>query len=249
MRGNSYGLLTVSIPEPNEGTITFEARHANNQTHHVGGAPCRTTWTLPQLNYGMEDCGKIPETWTPLFNGTDLAGWTQRNGTAEYRVADGSIVGTTSEGSPNSFLCTEATWGDFELKLEVNVDDALNSGVQIRSQSKADFKDGRVHGPQVEIEAAPGDAGYIYSEGTGRGWLSQNRPKIDPFKNGRWNHYYIRAEGKRIRSWVNGIPVGDVTDAESSRSGFVALQVHGIRKGDGPYQVRWRNLYIKSIVR
>ena len=38
-----------------------------------------------------------------LFNGKTLEGWTQRNGTATYRVEDGSIVGTTAEGSPNSF--------------------------------------------------------------------------------------------------------------------------------------------------
>lgn len=45
--------------------------------------------------------------WTDLFNGKDLDGWTQRNGTATYTVADGAIVGRTAEGSPNSFLCTD----------------------------------------------------------------------------------------------------------------------------------------------
>ena len=70
-----------------------------------------------------------------LFNGKNLDGWTQRNGTATYRVEGDSIVGKTSEGSPNSFLCTDKLYGDFELKFEVKVDTALNSGVQIRSQS------------------------------------------------------------------------------------------------------------------
>lgn len=71
-----------------------------------------------------------------LFNGKDLDGWTQRNGTATYRVEGAEIVGKTSEGSPNSFLCTDKLYGDFELKFDVKVDSALNSGVQIRSQSK-----------------------------------------------------------------------------------------------------------------
>ncbi|MFH1921038.1 MAG: family 16 glycoside hydrolase, partial [Planctomycetota bacterium] len=43
----------------------------------------------------------------PLFDGKTLDGWVQHNGTATYRVEDGTIVGKTNEGSPNSFLCTK----------------------------------------------------------------------------------------------------------------------------------------------
>ena len=74
------------------------------------------------------------------------------------------MVGTTNEGSPNSFMCTEKDYSDFELTFEVKVDDALNSGVQIRSVSKQEIKGGRVHGPQVEI-ATNGTAGFVYGEG------------------------------------------------------------------------------------
>ncbi|WP_236622252.1 ThuA domain-containing protein [Novipirellula maiorica] len=117
--------------------------------------------------------------WVSLFSGNDTKGWTQKNGTATYRVENGAVVGKTSEGSPNSFLCTEQTFGDFELTFEANVDTGLNSGVQIRSLSTKDFKNGRVHGPQVEIEAAPGESGYVYSEGTGRGWITKEQPIKD----------------------------------------------------------------------
>ena len=86
-----------------------------------------------------------------LFNGKNLDGWSQRNGTAKYRVEGNAIVGKTSEGSPNSFLCSDKLYGDFELKFEVKVDRELNSGVQIRSQSVGDTPEGRVNGPQVEI--------------------------------------------------------------------------------------------------
>ena len=101
-----------------------------------------------------------------LFNGKDLSGWTQRNGTATYRVEGDQIVGKTSEGSPNSFLCTEKKYGDFELQFEVKVDSRLNSGVQIRSQSKGDSPSGRVNGPQVEISTDK-MAGYVYGEAAG----------------------------------------------------------------------------------
>lgn len=247
MYGNNYGLLTIDVSADKQGTVTFETRDEKNETPTVEGTLCKTTWPLSQLTYGDHDRGEIPATWTPLFNGENLEGWVQRNGSATFRVEEGVIVGATSEGSPNSFLCSEKDYADFELMFEVKVDDALNSGGQIRSQSKPEFHDGRVHGPQVEIEAAPGAAGYVYSEGTGRGWLSQERKTTDAFRNGEWNHYHVRAEGERIRTWVNWRDVADLTDAESSRSGFIGLQVHGIPEGTGPYEVRWRNLAIKSL--
>ena len=73
--------------------------------------------------------------WVDLFDGKTLAGWTQKNGTARYEVADGTILGTTVKRSPNSFLCTEKLYGDFALDSEVWVDTRLNSGVQIRRTS------------------------------------------------------------------------------------------------------------------
>ena len=54
---------------------------------------------------------------TSLFNGKNLDGWTQRNGTATYRVEEDAIVGKTNDGSPNSFLCTDKLYGDFVLEF------------------------------------------------------------------------------------------------------------------------------------
>lgn len=192
------------------------------------------------------------EGWTPLFNGKNLDGWEQRNGTATYRVEGDTIVGKTSEGSPNSFLCTKKKYSNFELKFDVKVDDALNSGVQIRSHSKGGTPAGRVHGPQVEI-ATNGTAGYIYGEALGTGWLSRAEGKDSPkplhvFKKGEWNHYRVKADGKHIQTWINGKQVADLTDDKSKmHSGFIGLQVHGIAKGSGPYEVRWKNLFIKEL--
>jgi hypothetical protein len=184
--------------------------------------------------------------WVSLFDGESLEGWTQRNGKATYRVEDGAIVGKTAKNSPNSFLCSDQPYCDFELIFEVNDEKGLNSGVQIRSRSSEDYNNKRVHGPQVEIETAPGDAGYIYSEGTGRGWLTTERPVQDAYKNGEWNEFRVLATGPRIQTWVNGKKVADLTDEASSQCGFIGLQVHGV--GDrGPFEVRWRNIKIKDL--
>ena len=188
--------------------------------------------------------------WVSLFDGKTLAGWTQKNGTAKFTVVDGTIQGETNEGSPNSFLCTEKDYSDFELKFEVKVDNQLNSGCQIRSQSKPEFNNGRVHGPQVEISTDT-YAGFVYGEGLKMGWISpepKEKKGHKHFKNGEWNAYVIRAEGKNIKTWINGTQIADLVDDQSNMlSGFIGLQVHGIKKGTGPYTVQWRNIQIHEL--
>lgn len=184
--------------------------------------------------------------FTDLFNGKDLEGWKQINGTAKYEVVDGTIVGTTAKGSPNSFLCTTKNYGDFELLFEVKVDDALNSGVQIRSESKPDYQNGRVHGYQVEI-CIGGEAGFIYDEAR-RGWLSTDRSNKEAraaFKNGEWNKYRVVCQGDSIKTFINDVPVADVKDG-MTKSGFIGLQVHSFG-GEKPAQVAWKNIKLKEL--
>jgi|TARA_Y100000994_G_scaffold233554_1_gene221709 hypothetical protein len=188
-----------------------------------------------------------------IFDGKTLNGWTQRNGTATYRVEKKSVVGKTNEGSPNSFLCTDKDYGNFDLMFEVKVDDKLNSGVQIRSQTKGGPK-GRVNGPQVEIEASGkngAEAGYIYGEAAG-GWMTPP-DKLKPhkhFKDGKWNKYRVVANGANIKVWINGALISDLDHEERFKShpkGFIGLQVHSIGRGTGPYEVRWRKIKIKEL--
>tara|TARA_B100000401_G_C52756812_1_gene696134 strand:- start:273 stop:920 length:648 start_codon:yes stop_codon:yes gene_type:complete len=194
--------------------------------------------------------GFAKDKYTPIFDGKTLKGWTQRNGTATYRVENGAIVGKTKEGSPNSFLCTDKLYGNFDLKFEVKVDNGLNSGVQIRSQTK-DGPKGRVNGPQVEIEMSGkngAESGYIYGEAAG-GWMTpaDKRKPHKHFKDGEWNAYRVVAKDAHIQVWINGVQISDLVDKEKLKShpkGFIGLQVHGIRKGSGPFEVSWRNLSI-----
>lgn len=201
--------------------------------------------------------------WTSLFNGKDLSGWTQLNGTATYVVEDGEVIrGQTTEGSPNSFLCSDKTYADFELEFDVKVDDQLNSGVQIRSKTKPQDSDksepaGRVYGPQVEIESSPGKSGWIYGEATKFKWLSAAPKSADKkvnqhshVKNGEWNQFRVVAKGNNIQTWINGTQVANLTHDDiyaMNPDGFIGLQVHGVKAGTGPFEVRWRNIRIKEL--
>lgn len=188
--------------------------------------------------------------WQPLFNGRDLTGWKQLNGSAPYTVEEGAIVGTTTAGSPNSFLATEATYGDFILELDIKQEGGpSNSGIQFRSESRADYQKGRVHGYQCEIDPSPRRwSGGIYDEAR-RGWLytgDLNPSARDAYRMGEWNSIRIEAIGPSLRTWINGVPVSHVVDNMTPR-GFLALQVHSIgQPEEAGRRVLWRNLRIQT---
>lgn len=187
--------------------------------------------------------------WTNLFNGRDLAGFKQLNGKARYEVKNKEIIGTTVSNEPNSFLATEKEYGDFILELELFVHPEMNSGIQIRSLSKPEYMNGRVHGYQIEIDPSSRQwSGGVYDEAR-RGWLyplELNPAGKKAFRNNEWNKYRIECIGNTIRTWVNGIPTAHVIDSETEK-GFIALQVHGIPKSVEPgRQIRWRNIKIKT---
>lgn len=105
------------------------------------------------------------------FQRENLKGWKKLNGKAEYKIVDGAIVGVSKMGTPNTFLATTKNYGDFILEFDFKIDDGLNSGVQLRSESKKDYKKGRVHGYQFEIDPSKRAwSGGIYDEAR-RNWL------------------------------------------------------------------------------
>ncbi len=185
--------------------------------------------------------------WVNLI-GKDLSSWEQLNGTAPFKLEKGVITGTTVVGSPNSFLCTKEKYSDFILEFDTWFDPRMNSGVQIRSESRPDYQNGRVHGYQVEMDPSERAwSGGIYDEAR-RGWLyslDRNPQAKKALKVGEWNHYRVEAIGNSIRTWVNGIPCADLVD-DMTPSGFIALQVHSIGKDSSRtgLEVKWKNIRI-----
>ena len=205
--------------------------------------------------------------WKRPFDGMTLDGWEVRGGFAKYHVENREIVGTTVEGSPNTFLCTKKQYSNFILEFEVKCDPALNSGVQIRShvykkdttlevwrrgqKRKVVRKAGHVYGYQVEISSErTGSSGGVWDEARKSMWLYDI--KKDPaaskaFKDNQWNKYRIACIGDSIKTWVNGVPCTDLRDPVD-QVGFIGLQVHSVRS-EKPLEVRWRNIRIKELGR
>ena len=206
-----------------------------------------------------------PSAWAEekveIFNGKDFSGWTKRGGDATYAIENGEIVGRSVPNTPNTFLTTDKEYGDFILELDFKMDPKnFNSGVQIRSHSRPEGDRERVYGYQVEMDTDPDRAwtGGIYFEGGSKdengewirkaGWLNDlkdNKPAQEARRLGEWNHLKIVAKGRRIQTWLNGVPAADFTDNDDKAfvpEGVIALQVHGVGKRREPKEVRWKNI-------
>ncbi|WP_295668738.1 DUF1080 domain-containing protein, partial [uncultured Mucilaginibacter sp.] len=187
-----------------------------------------------------------------LFDGKTLKGWKRLAGTADYKVEDGNIVGTTVLNSGNTFLVTEKEYGDFILELDTKIESPLsNSGVQVRSHfdPAGNNGKGKVYGRQFEID--PSDrkwSGGVYDEGR-RDWiypLDLNSKAKDAFMVGIYNHIRIECIGNEMRTWINGTAVADVIDTVDSK-GFIGLQVHAVTTPEqAGKKVYFKNMRIQT---
>lgn len=170
-----------------------------------------------------------------LFDGSTFAGW---EGNLDwFRIEDGAIVGGSLEKEVprNEFLCTEHTYGDFELTLSFRLKgEGANAGVQFRTARIPNHHE--VSGYQADM--GEGYWGCLYDESR-RNRILAAPPKetIERIvRKDAWNDYRIRCEGSRIRLWLNGEPTVDYLeeDAAIPREGVIALQIHG-----GPPAEAW----------
>ena len=193
------------------------------------------------------------EEWRTLFNGKNFDGWEYRGGgdaPPTFDIEEGTIVGRTLIPYNNSaFMCTKEQFKDFELIFEIKIDEDLNSGVQLRSTPE-----GTVRGAQIEIESGSSRTGYIFGQGMGM-WLSEDFPeKNEAFKKNEWNRFRAVVRGQNIKTWINDIPVADITHEKVAPEGVIGLQVHAYPRGKKREQgakeilsVAWRNIKIREL--
>ncbi|MVN23125.1 3-keto-disaccharide hydrolase [Mucilaginibacter arboris] len=185
-----------------------------------------------------------------LFDGKTLNGWKRTAGTADFKVENGAIVGTSVANSGNSFLVTKEAYKDFILELDAKIESTeSNSGIQVRSHFDTEGHKGKVFGKQVEIDpSARGWSGGIYDEDR-RGWLyplDLNPKAKTVFKIGQYNHFKVECIGNETKTWINNIPVAYVVDT-LDREGFIGLQVHAVTsKENAGKKVYFKNIRIQA---
>jgi hypothetical protein len=201
----------------------------------------------------------------PLFDGKSFTGW-EGDTAKTWRIENGEIVAGKPDVKQqrNEFLCTTRDYADFELRLEYRRGDN-NGGIQFRSERVPNHWE--VSGYQADF--APGIDGCLYDESRRNRFLAvfgvadvdlsseagrpgalikraldsqaENAKKLGI---GEWNRYRIRAEGPRIRLWINDVLTVDYTEKEAGipRTGKIAIQIHS-----GATEIRYRNITIEEL--
>lgn len=183
-----------------------------------------------------------------LFDGRTFAGWEGDINTV-WRIEDGALTAGSlqKKQANNNFLATTKQFGDFELRLKWKLEGSegfVNGGVQFRS--KRIPNDFEVIGYQADLGA--GYDGALYDESRRKKMLMQPAREVlakaaKPL--GQWNDYRIRAEGKRIQLWLNGIQTVDYMETEPGieETGIIAIQIHG----NATSVVQYKELIIEEL--
>ena len=216
-----------------------------NVKHALSGRALLLAAALTVALTGFSNSAMADDEFTPLFNGTDLTGWS--GDPALWSVEDGQIVGSTMEKKieKNSFLSTEKSYSDFVLTLKVKLINH-NSGVQFRSKQLENFA---VAGYQADV-AEQTYFGMLYEEQL-RGILpcwkeysdDERAAVFAAAKLDDWNDYEITCNGDHVKIVLNGYTTLDFKDPEGAKSGIIALQLH-----TGPdMKVFFKDLAIKEL--
>jgi hypothetical protein len=186
----------------------------------------------------------------PLFDGKTFTGW-DGDTKATWRIEDGCLVGgsLTKKIPRNEFLATRRGYKDFEVRLKFKLlGDAkkhfVNSGVQFRSERVPGSAE--MTGYQADL-GDPSWWGCLYDESRRNRVLAQSdMSKLNKvLRRGDWNDYKVRAEGRRIRIYLNGVQSVDYTEKDEKipQEGRIGLQIHG----GGPAEVWFKDLTIREL--
>lgn len=211
--------------------------------------------------------GQDENGFTPLFNGTDLEGWTalktedprkfkarSEEEQAEvieaglaamkefWRVENGEIV-NDGEGP---FLTTLQEFRDYELLLEYKTVAKADSGIYLKASPQVQIWDFTEAGGKWNIGADKGSGGLWNNK---KGSLGKDPSELADNPFGEWNSVRIIQIGARTSVWLNDKLVVDHAIMEDNHwgkglplvnRGPIQLQTHG-------GEIRWRNLSIREI--
>lgn len=191
--------------------------------------------------------------WKPLFNGRDLAGWTNVNcAPGTWSVRDELIVST---GIPTGVLRTLREYENFILELEwKHLKAGGNAGLFVHSGALP--VRGQPFTKAIEVQiidrnhpegiaTAHGDvfaiqgATFVPDRPHPKGWMRCLPSERRARPAGEWNHYRVECRDGRVKLAVNGKEVSGGYDCDP-RKGFICLESEGS-------ECHFRNLRIQEL--
>lgn len=220
-----------------------------------------------------DDGPKVPDGFTPIFNGKDLSGWhpskTNHHGvTPNYSVLHGVIVGTQNPRGKGGILLTDKKYKNFEVYMEVKPDWGCDSGLFLRSSEAGEAYQvtldylpggtmGGIYGERLKGVTDSALAGLSEEQRAGRA-RARNAAWQKAWKREAWNSIRARIEGEvpQITVWINDQLITEFKDtanhaANNAPDGMIAIQMHFSddkvpRWVDGGFW-RWRVIAVKEL--
>jgi hypothetical protein len=202
---------------------------------------------------------EIENGWVPLFDGASLIGWRIYHGgapTTGWRVEDQSIVRTAGPGVGD--LVTDATYANFDLKLDWKVSPGGNSGIIYRVDDSGDAT--YMTGPEFQVlddERHLDGRSELTSAGAVYGLYPAPRGIVKPA--GEWNAARILVNGNHVEHWLNGTRIAQYELGSPEWAQKVAASKFAAWKGYGTFTrgrialqdhgdvVAFRNIRIKVL--
>lgn len=175
----------------------------------------------------------------PLFDGTEVPGWTVVDGPeSSFDVSGGEIVVAEHATLP-CWLRSGREYENFELRGEFFLKGWTDSGLYLRAPehgrpTQAGFQIKIFH--QREDKPTPYSVGSIFPSVA---------PRSTPVRDG-WNDFRIRFDGPRLQVWINDTAVQDV-DVEQSPELRGRLRRGYLGIAGASAACRFRHLRVKEL--
>lgn len=184
--------------------------------------------------------------WIALFDGKSLDGWKANENPQTFSLQEGKLV-VKGDRSHLFYVgpVQNANFKNFELKAEIMTKPNANSGVYFHTALQPTGWPEKGYEIQVNnTHKDPKKTAGVYG-------IKDNFEA--PAKDGEWFTLYIKVEGKRILTKVNGKVVSDYTEEENPKrpknfagrllsSGTFAIQGH-----DPQSEVHYRSILVKPL--
>ena len=170
---------------------------------------------IRDLSADPEPAGMVPLI-TQMGQGGVPEGWFKEDA-GSWTIEGGTLIG---RGGPGH-LFTQTTYQDFEFRALVRVNERGNSGMYFRVKPNPAPNNPWPIGYEAQIDNHDprNFTGVIYNAA----WPTYIKAPIT--RDNAWFDYRVRAEGNRLRTWINGVPMVD-TFLDTHAAGHIALQGH-----------------------
>lgn len=178
-----------------------------------------------------------------LFNGKDLTGWEplDPNRKSPFHVKDGVLIKDPQPGTDYTDIRTQQVFKDFNLKIDVRVPAAHNSGIYLRGMY------------EVQVEQGHADSGYkdLDSHNLG-GIYSRIAPTVNAEKPaGTWQTFDITLCQRHVTVILNGTKIIDNQPLDGPTGGAIISDVFApgpiLLQGGEVGSVDYRNIVLTPI--